>query len=157
MAEAARHYAQVSGLGLEAQNYATEIKLRAERRMGEMLQETALYKGGRPGQTGNHRDTGLSDAMALPALRWDAQQKIVTMLALFAFLSPQHCLTLALHDINPRAGNTSPPYPLTRLKHTLRTPKPRRRNSPRRPPSAVLSLEITMPPYTARLIVLPTR
>jgi hypothetical protein len=32
LAEAARVYARMSGLGLEAQNHATEIKLRAKRR-----------------------------------------------------------------------------------------------------------------------------
>ena len=36
IAEAARHYAKVQGLGLESANYATEIKIRAERKMGEL-------------------------------------------------------------------------------------------------------------------------
>ncbi len=37
LAEAARTYAQISGLGMEVQNYAAEARLRAERRMGEMI------------------------------------------------------------------------------------------------------------------------
>lgn len=51
MAEAYRVYAQQMKLGQEAQNYATEIKLRAERKAGEMLKETELNKGGRPKKT----------------------------------------------------------------------------------------------------------
>lgn len=42
LAEAARHYAQVSKLGLDAENYAAEIRLRAERRLGEFLAEMDL-------------------------------------------------------------------------------------------------------------------
>ena len=38
-AEALRHYAKQQGLGLEAQNKAAEIKIRAERRAGEILAE----------------------------------------------------------------------------------------------------------------------
>lgn len=37
IAEAARTYARAAKLGLEAQNHATEIKLRAERKAGEIL------------------------------------------------------------------------------------------------------------------------
>ena len=45
-AEAARVYAQQARLGLEAQNYAAEVKLRAERRAGELLAEMELRDGG---------------------------------------------------------------------------------------------------------------
>jgi len=38
-AEALRVYSKQAGLGLESQNYVTEIKLRAERRAGELLKE----------------------------------------------------------------------------------------------------------------------
>jgi len=31
-----------------SQNYATEIKLRAERKVGEILKETIQHEGGRP-------------------------------------------------------------------------------------------------------------
>ena len=51
LAEAARVYAQQSKLGLEAQNYATEIKLRAERRAGDILAQAQMNEGGRPPET----------------------------------------------------------------------------------------------------------
>ena len=40
LAEAARVYAREVQLGLEAQNDAAEIKLRAERRLGELIAST---------------------------------------------------------------------------------------------------------------------
>lgn len=46
VAEAARTYARAAKLGLEAQNNATEIKLRAERKAGEMLKQ---LERGKPG------------------------------------------------------------------------------------------------------------
>lgn len=48
MAEAARHYAVVMHLGRDASNYAVEIKLRAERRLGEILKTIDRAKKGRP-------------------------------------------------------------------------------------------------------------
>jgi len=45
-AEAMRAYSKQIGESLTVQNDICEIKLRAERRMGEMLKETELYKGG---------------------------------------------------------------------------------------------------------------
>jgi len=45
LAEAARVYARQVNLGLEAQNHATEIKLRAQRRAGEILQSMEKAKG----------------------------------------------------------------------------------------------------------------
>lgn len=48
LAEAARHYAQVHDLGLEAGNYANEIKLRSMQKAGELLKKTINHKGGRP-------------------------------------------------------------------------------------------------------------
>lgn len=51
IAEAARTYARAAKLGLEAQNHATEIKLRAERKAGELLSELDKGQGGRPLQT----------------------------------------------------------------------------------------------------------
>ena len=41
VAEAARTYARAAKLGLEAANHAAEVKLRAERKAGEMLSELA--------------------------------------------------------------------------------------------------------------------
>lgn len=50
-AEAMRIYAKEAKLGLEAQNHAAEIKLRAERRAGELLAEMDKHEGGRPVKT----------------------------------------------------------------------------------------------------------
>ncbi len=45
LAEAARIYARQVSLGLEAQNHAAEIKLRAQRRAGEILDSMEFSKG----------------------------------------------------------------------------------------------------------------
>jgi hypothetical protein len=45
-AEALRAYSQQHKLSLECYNFAAEIKLRAERRMGEFLSATPKNKGG---------------------------------------------------------------------------------------------------------------
>lgn len=45
LAEAARVYARQVGLGLEAQNHAAEVKLRAQRRGGEILQQMEKSSG----------------------------------------------------------------------------------------------------------------
>jgi len=45
LAEAARVYAKQIGLGLEAQNHAAEIKLRAQRKAGEILEKMDKNKG----------------------------------------------------------------------------------------------------------------
>lgn len=59
-AEALRAYAKQAGLGLEAQNQAAEVKLRAERRAGELLAETHPLEHG-----GNRRS---SDRVSLETL-----------------------------------------------------------------------------------------
>lgn len=46
-AEAMRRYVETSGLGLVAQNEVAELKLRAERRAGQMLADFALHGGKR--------------------------------------------------------------------------------------------------------------
>jgi N6-adenosine-specific RNA methylase IME4 len=45
LAEAARVYAKQIGLGLEAQNHAAEIKIRAQRKAGEILEKMDKNKG----------------------------------------------------------------------------------------------------------------
>src|SRR5258708_20250163 len=47
-AEAARVYARQARLGLEAQNDAAEIRLRAERKLGELLAALPKHDGGHP-------------------------------------------------------------------------------------------------------------
>ena len=52
-AEALRVYSQRAGESLEMQNNCAEIKIRAERRAGELLQEIDKSRGGRPTKTSN--------------------------------------------------------------------------------------------------------
>jgi hypothetical protein len=47
-AEALRQCAKIAGFGLEYQNWVAEIKIRAERRAGEMLDKLIPSTGGRP-------------------------------------------------------------------------------------------------------------
>jgi N6-adenosine-specific RNA methylase IME4 len=47
-AEALRVYARRAALGLVAQNKAAELRLRAERKIGEYLAQTPRHQGGRP-------------------------------------------------------------------------------------------------------------
>ncbi len=61
-AEAARIYARAANLGLEMQNRAAEMRLRAERKAGQLLSEMALPKGGRPSlKLPSPASTGLSE------------------------------------------------------------------------------------------------
>ena len=60
-AEALRFYAKQQGESLEMQNNCAEIKIRAERRAGEILKETELNKGGRPSKNRSSDSTSLSD------------------------------------------------------------------------------------------------
>ena len=56
-AEAVRKYAEAAGLGLEIQNQAAEMKLRAERRAGSMLSKLKLHGGDRREETATDRVT----------------------------------------------------------------------------------------------------
>lgn len=60
IAEAARTYARAAKLGLEAANYAAEIKLRAERKAGELLAQLERDKGGRPAENSSQPVTSFS-------------------------------------------------------------------------------------------------
>lgn len=59
IAQAAHTYAQAAKLGLEAQNHAAEIKLRAERKAGELLAQLKEQEGPayipRPGRANQKR------------------------------------------------------------------------------------------------------
>jgi N6-adenosine-specific RNA methylase IME4 len=63
-AEAARTYAESASLGLEAQNYAAEVKLRAERKAGELIAQLELHGGDRRSKNSDERvrleDLGIS-------------------------------------------------------------------------------------------------
>lgn len=57
-AAAIQAYLKQSGESLEIQNMAAEIKIRAERRAGEILSEMDLHKGGRPSENRSHDEMG---------------------------------------------------------------------------------------------------
>jgi len=59
-AEAARHYAQSASLGLQIQNRAAELKLRAERKAGQLLSEL-VYRGGNRRSNSHDGSLKLSD------------------------------------------------------------------------------------------------
>jgi hypothetical protein len=83
-AEALRHYAKQQGIGLEAQNKAAEIKIRAERRAGELL-AAVERKDHKPrkttrrpdGSITTYTDTIKSAGISEPsARRWQSISKI---------------------------------------------------------------------------------
>lgn len=59
-AEAIRKYYAAAGAGLDAQNQGAEMKIRAERRIGELLAGMPKHKGGRPTENHLHDDSGFS-------------------------------------------------------------------------------------------------
>ena len=65
VAEAARTYARAAKLGLEAANHAAEVKLRAERKAGELLQQLERDKGGRPAENSFQAGTSFSEYRAV--------------------------------------------------------------------------------------------
>lgn len=78
LAEAARVYAKQADLGLVAQNHAAEIKLRAQRRAGEILAQMDKNEGGRPSENRLQAATGLQPTLQelgiekTSAFRWQA-------------------------------------------------------------------------------------
>lgn len=84
LADAAKAYARARGLGREAQNYAAEIVLRSQRRLGEMLRDDPEVGSGKPStleglgltEKRSHRAQRLA---AIPAATFDAH--IVNVLA----------------------------------------------------------------------------
>lgn len=62
LAAAARVYAREAELGFEAENYASEIKLKAERRVGEILRQMAAQ---------GERATGRPDKQSQPVILSD--------------------------------------------------------------------------------------
>jgi hypothetical protein len=84
-AEAARVYARQARLGLDAQNDAAEIKLRAERRAGELLAELERAPGSRTDATSGQAGRRLtsyqavlraSDVADRTARRWQAMARV---------------------------------------------------------------------------------
>ncbi len=76
-AEAVRKYAQSASLGLDIQNRAAEVKLRAERQAGKLLAQLALRGGDRRSKSRTERlkldDLGISRNQST---RWQMQAKV---------------------------------------------------------------------------------
>ncbi|HEX2473345.1 MAG TPA: hypothetical protein VHK01_01285, partial [Lacipirellulaceae bacterium] len=76
-AEAVRKYAQSASLGLDVQNRAAEVKLRAERQAGKLLSQMMLRGGDR--RSKGHRDRlKLGDLGLTPnqSKRWQLQARV---------------------------------------------------------------------------------
>src|SRR5262245_41889257 len=73
-AEAVRKYAQSASLGLDVQNRAAEVKLRAERQAGKLLSEITLRGGDR--RSKNHRERLKLDDLGITrnqSTRWQTE------------------------------------------------------------------------------------
>lgn len=78
-AEAVRVYCKQQSDSLDAQNYASEIKLRAERKCGQLLAKMEKPKGGRPTDGNRSHDvTGLSDLgiSKMQSHRWQTEATV---------------------------------------------------------------------------------
>ena len=76
-AEAVRKYAQSASLGLDVQNRAAEVKLRAERQAGKLLGQLMLRGGDR--RSKGHRDRLKLDDLGLTpnqSKRWQLQARV---------------------------------------------------------------------------------
>lgn len=78
-AEAAREYVKSASLGLDAQNRAAEIKLRAERKAGKLLAQLVFSRGGRP--TGKNQPTKATSLRTLginksQSSRWQLEASV---------------------------------------------------------------------------------
>lgn len=76
-AEAVRQYAQSASLGLDIQNRAAEVKLRAERQAGKLLSQMTLRGGDR--RSKNHAERLKLDDLGISrnqSTRWQIQSKV---------------------------------------------------------------------------------
>ncbi len=76
-AEAVRNYARSASLGLDVQNRAAEVKLRAERQAGKLLAQLALRGGDR--RSKSHHDRMKLDDLGITAnqsKRWQTQARV---------------------------------------------------------------------------------
>lgn len=85
IAEAARTYARAAKMGLVAQNHAAELKLRAERKAGELLQQLERSNGGRPSENSSQPVKSFSEYATvleenginhMTAHRWQAEATV---------------------------------------------------------------------------------
>lgn len=74
-AEAIRVYVKAAAESLETQNAAAEIKLRAERKAGEMLAAMEKNEGGRPGKTGDTMSPVKIDSLGITKKQSSRWQK----------------------------------------------------------------------------------
>jgi hypothetical protein len=79
-AQAIAHYARQRRLGVEAVNAAAELKLRAERRLGELLAELPKLHGARPADTESPQVTPLADlgVSKMESSRWQWAASVPT-------------------------------------------------------------------------------
>lgn len=81
-AEALRVYVKAAAAGLEAANAAAEIKLRAERKAGEMLAAMEKKPAGRPAENRSHDVTDLPPSLddlgidKMQSSRWQREAKV---------------------------------------------------------------------------------
>lgn len=81
-AEAVRQYVKAQKLGQEAQNDAAEIKLRAERRAGELLAVMDKHPGGRPSKNGDETRNNVLPVLAdlgiarIQSQRWQLEATV---------------------------------------------------------------------------------
>jgi Domain of unknown function (DUF4326) len=78
LAEAARTYTRAAKLGLEASNYAAEIKLRAERKAGEILRELERIPPGGNRRTPEFQDVTLTSRSEYAAVLQDGEIPVKT-------------------------------------------------------------------------------
>ncbi len=64
VAAAAKYYAQKHGLGRQAVDYAREIEIEAQRKLGEFLREMDKNKGGRPVNKTNTTEASVSTSLS---------------------------------------------------------------------------------------------
>ena len=78
-AEAVRSYARSAALGLQVQNHAAEVKLRAERKAGRMLHDLRL-RGGDRTSDGHHDQLKLTDIgiSQTQSKRWQKEASVPT-------------------------------------------------------------------------------
>lgn len=72
-------YVRAAGESLQVQNAAADIKLRAERKIGEMLSPMEKNKGGRPSETGDTMSPVLLDDLGISknqSSRWQLSSKV---------------------------------------------------------------------------------
>lgn len=89
-AEAARAYAKQAKLGMEMVNAAAEIKLRAERRAGQILLEMDKHEGGRPSENPSSASRGFAPKLADLGVTHDQSSRWQQMAAMPQSKFEQH-------------------------------------------------------------------